>query len=463
MAVLDHLDTPDTPDRPPRADRVRRAATIGLMVWLAAVVASMVWAHFWPLDRLADISAAPFYGHWQWLPRGWMVAAVAVGITCALGLPRLFAAVGGRWVAPLAGGAGVVWAVTLAATDGGLHRLASPLESKHDVYPLAVRIDPSSFLRTFVARAQHYPTHVKGHPPGLVLVFWALDRLGLHGPGWAAVLVLAMWGVGVASVVWTMGRVGGSSAGRRVASFVALAPAVVWAATSVDALIAGVTALGIALVVAGTGTGETTPSPWPDDLVAVAGGLVLGAALYLSYGVVPLLLVPVAVAVWRRRARPLVVAAVGMLVVVAAFSAAGFWWLDGLSATRGFYLEGLARVRPYWYFVLAGNLGALALAIGPAAGAGLGRLVGEARRRPELVVIGAVFVAMVAADVSGMSKAEVERIWLPYSLWLAAAGGAAVASGRPRRGRLPVGSVEMWLGAQVALALALQVWLVTPW
>jgi hypothetical protein len=55
-----------------------------------------------------------------------------------------------------------------------------------------------------------------------------------------------------------------------------------------------------------------------------------------------------------------------------------------------------------------------------------------------------------------MSKAEVERIWLPYTLWLAAAGGAAVGGANRRR-------TQGWLAVQVGLALALQAWLVTPW
>jgi hypothetical protein len=386
-----------------------------------------------------------------------MLLAIALGLAAVLWLPGLFARLASRWVPSVAAVAGVAWAVTLAATGGGLHRIASPLNTVHEVLPFSAHIDGSTFVRTFLARAEHYPTHVKGHPPGLVLVFWALDRIGLHGPGWAAALVLGVWGLGVAAVVWTVRHVAGTDTARRAAPFVALVPGVVWAATSVDALIAGVTALGLALVVVATVAGPSGDRRSRADLTALVGGVVLGLSLFLSYGVAPLLLVPVAVALWRRRIRPLVIAAVGAAVVVALFRAGGFWWFDGLSLTRGFYLEGLARVRPYWYFALAGNLGALGLAVGPAAGAGLGRMIGEARRRPELVVVGAVFVAVLAADVSGMSKAEVERIWLPFTLWLAAAGGAAAGAKESSR------QAQGWLAVQVGLALALQAWVVTPW
>jgi hypothetical protein len=455
MATLDELDVPE----PPMAhDRARRAAAVGLVLWLIVVAASMLWPHYWKLDPLAGISAAPFYGHWAWSAPGWMLVAVAFGVAAVLGLPRLFSRLRPVWIPVVAGAVGAGWAVTLAATGGGLHKIAAPLESKYEVLPFAAHIDGSTFVRTFVASAHRYPTHVMGHPPGLVLVFWLLDRVGLVGPGWAAALVLAGWGIGVAAVVWTVGNLAGSRAAGRAAPFVALVPAVVWAATSVDALIAGVTAVGIALVVAAmvVDGDKVDRRLGRADVLALCGGLVIGGALYLSYGVAPLLLVPVVVAVWRRRARPLVLAAVGMAVVVALFSLAGFWWLDGLSLTRGFYFAGLARVRPFAYFALAGNLGALALAAGPAVAAGMGRMVGSARRRPELVVLGAVAVAVLLADVSGMSKAEVERIWLPFTLWLAAAGGAAAEGRSVRR-------TQGWLAVQVGLALLLQAWLVTPW
>jgi hypothetical protein len=184
--------------------------------------------------------------------------------------------------------------------------------------------------------------------------------------------------------------------------------------------------------------------------------VVLGVALHLSYGVVPLLVVPAAVAVSRRRhvrLAPLAVAAVaGAAAVTAAFVVTGFWWFDGLALTHRLYGRGLARLRPYGYFVFAGNPAALALAVGPATAVGFGRLVVRARRRPELVLLGAALVAVLVADVSGMSKAEVERIWLPYAVWLAAAAGGVAA----RRAR-------WWLAAQVALALGLQAWLVSTW
>jgi hypothetical protein len=61
-------------------------------------------------------------------------------------------------------------------------------------------------------------------------------------------------------------------------------------------------------------------------------------------------------------------------------------------------------------------------------------------------------LAILAADLSGYSKAEVERIWLPFAVWLAA--GAALVPAPGRRG---------WLVAQAAVALLVNHLLVTTW
>jgi hypothetical protein len=62
----------------------------------------------------------------------------------------------------------------------------------------------------------------------------------------------------------------------------------------------------------------------------------------------------------------------------------------------------------------------------------------------------AAALAILAADLSGMSKAETERIWLPFAVWLPAAGALLT---RPRG----------WLAAQTVLALLLNHLLLTGW
>jgi methylthioxylose transferase len=82
--------------------------------------------------------------------------------------------------------------------------------------------------------------------------------------------------------------------------------------------------------------------------------------------------------------------------------------------------------------------------------AGLARL----RDRRAWWLVGAALVGVAAADLSGMSKAEVERIWLPFVPWLALAGCALPTRGWRRTG---------WVAAQVVPAVALQMTLRSPW
>jgi hypothetical protein len=126
---------------------------------------------------------------------------------------------------------------------------------------------------------------------------------------------------------------------------------------------------------------------------------------------------------------------------VLVWVATGFWWLDGLGATRVEYWRGVASHRPATYFAVVGNPGALALATGPAVAAGLAAV---RRWQPRAALLPLAALAAVAtADLSLMSKAEVERIWLLFMPWLAA--GTAALPGPRRR----------WLVAQVALAVGL--------
>jgi hypothetical protein len=66
------------------------------------------------------------------------------------------------------------------------------------------------------------------------------------------------------------------------------------------------------------------------------------------------------------------------------------------------------------------------------------------------VLVSGALLALLAADLSGMSKAETERIWLPFALWLLP---SAALLTRPRA----------WLTAQAVLALLLNHLLRTGW
>ena len=133
-----------------------------------------------------------------------------------------------------------------------------------------------------------------------------------------------------------------------------------------------------------------------------------------------------------------------------AFALAGFSWWEAFPVLRERYYDGVASDRPmtYWWW---GNLAALAICAGPLVGAGLAMLR-RSSDRVVLLLVGATALALAAADLSGMSRSEVERIWLPFVPWLTIS--VALLPQRWRR----------WgLGVQVAGALAVQHLLYTSW
>jgi hypothetical protein len=179
--------------------------------------------------------------------------------------------------------------------------------------------------------------------------------------------------------------------------------------------------------------------------------VLLGFTLYLSYGLALGLLLPAAVLAVTRRWRAAVFAGAGAAAVVVAFTAAGFGWFTGFSRVRVIYAASIAASRPYSYFVWA-NLAALSFAVGPAVFAGVRQAVAAPRAlpAPAALLVLAALAAVVAADLTGLSKAEVERIWLPFAVWLVV---PCALLPRPR----------VWLGAQALLALAVNHLLLTVW
>ena len=118
------------------------------------------------------------------------------------------------------------------------------------------------------------------------------------------------------------------------------------------------------------------------------------------------------------------------------------------------YWQGIAHDRPFQYWSWA-NLASMVCAIGLGSVAGLGRVFDPAaiRRRSGLhLLMLAMLVAIVCADLSMLSKAETERIWLPFTVWLTAAPAL-----------LPQRSERLWLALNVIGALLLNSLVLTHW
>jgi len=423
------------------------AGPVAVLTTVAALVVTLAWGQRF-VSRGDDLFlwAPPFVGDWQplWSPGLWWTLALAV-LLVVWWVPiveRL------RWGGVLVGSGvfALAWPVVLQASEGWTS-LYTVLGNRRAYLPTAQSIDsPADFLRTFVAELPERPTHVKGHPPGATLAHWFFDTIGGGRSDVLTAGFLVIAASAAPAALIALDRIAGRAAARRAAVFVGLAPAVVWTASSPDAMFMGVAAWAVALAAIAVTSRDRVAA-----VAAFGAGVLAGLSVSFSYGAV-LLLAPLwALAVWtlrQRRWQPLVPAAIGAAVIPVLFMAYGFNWFDGLAATREAYLAGVAPRRPDRYFVLS-NLVVLAVSIGPAAVAGLAWL----RDRAAWWLVGGALAGVIAANLSTMSKGEVERIWLPAVPFLVLAT-SAIRTTAARRA---------WLSAQLAVALVLQIVLRTPW
>lgn len=413
----------------------RRLIALGSFALALVVVAA--WGGRLNSRLHLGLDAAPLYA--AWMPRlgTWIVLALAVASVVLVVDER--SAPGMSFCALVAAStiAAAAWGVSLALADG-THGLVMGLDSRHHGYlnVLDRLPGPAEFLRTFTDRIAGYPTHVRGHPPGVMVGLLWLHRAGLATPGTVAAILIAAGASIPAAAMLAVRDVTDEHTARRVAPFLVLAPAAIWLVSNLDALYAAVGAWAVVLFVRGRRS----------DMYAFAGGVVFGVGVFLSYGLAPLAIVPAVLLVGARRWRAIVLAAIGAGAVVVVFAAFGFWWPDGLAATGAEYAKGIAAVRPYAYFLIA-NLVVFALIVGVGAIAGLA--TGGDRR--VWLLAGPALVTVAVANVSGMSKGEVERIWLPF--WPFVALLAAWIPAPERRA---------WLIVQALVGVAIPVLLFVP-
>ena len=343
----------------------------------------------------------------------------------------------------------LAWMCSLTLVDGlqrgWIEVLLDPNEYLHDLHRIS---DPATFMSSFTHYIAFGPgvgdelvwtTHVAGHPPLATLIFWLLARIGLGGGFWAGALCIIVGSTASVALPVAIRQLGAEGAAHRVVPFVALFPGAVWMAVSADGLFAGVALSGLALLCRGAMRGRI--------LIGMVGGLLLGVAVFLSYGLLLfglVVLVAMVLTVRRRGLRsvlaPWLAATVGFVAVAAVHLALGFNWLSGLTALRVRYYQGIASQRPFSYFVYA-NFAAWLVSCSPLLAVGVARSIAALRRgrrevggpdriavlspdgggngmRDRIVGLLALsgVIAALTADLSAMSKAETERIWLSFGL-----------------------------------------------
>jgi hypothetical protein len=442
----------------PRARAPWAALVIALMlVAVAFAVPPLFDWEVWPRAprSLAAGELAPLHGYWEPKLLGpGTLPAIAIALLGWRYAVDLAVRLSWRRLLLTSYVVGLAWLLALAFVDGadGISRV---LGDKYEYLRSARAVtDVHALLTTYVDRIpasapDNWATHPAGHPPGALLFFVGLVEVGLGGDLAAGLVVTAIAGTTALAVMVTLRALGAEDVARRAAPFLVLTPAAVFMAVSADAVFAAVAAWGLACLA----IGATRVARGP--MVAWSGlaGLLLGCGVMMSYGLPLMGLLAIAVLVLARSWRPLPVAAGSALLVVLAFAVRGFSWWQAYPVLNDRYWDGIAADRPasYWMW---GNLAALVVCAGPLLGAGLAQVVTLGRRADRVVLwlVSAAAAAIVLADLSRMSKAEVERIWLPFVPWLMIS--SALLPERWRRWGVAV---------QVVSALLVQQLLYTSW
>jgi methylthioxylose transferase len=449
------LQRSDLPDYPaptwPRADIVALAVALGLIT-VATVVGHEMNRRGVPMVLPRPPLLAFWHPHFGW--------GTPLAVLCVLfGLRLQQAALLLPWRRLLLTGwlLSLAWMCSLTLVDGlqrgWIEVLLDPNEYLHDLHRIS---DPVTFLSIFtdyiafrpgVGGDRVWTTHVAGHPPLATLIFWLLAKIGLGGGFWAGAFCILLASAVSVTLPFTLRELGAEAAARRVVPFIALFPGAVWMAVSADGLFAGVAVSGLALVCRGAVRRRI--------LMSLLGGLLLGVAVFLSYGLVLFGFVVVTAMILSARrsglrsvAVPWLIATAGFVVVAAVHLALGFNWMSGLLALRMRYYQGIASDRPFSYFVFA-NLAAWLISCSPLLAIGIVRSIAALRRAGDrlwtqdrivaALALSGVLAALVA-NLSALSKAETERIWLSFGV-IAYAGLALL---RGRRASLALAGSGTW-------------------
>lgn len=391
----------------------------------------------------------PFYAHWHPYVGALAPVAVIVFAGAAAGTPywirsarRPLVFAGSVYVLAVALG------VSLDITRGGVHDLwavfqtgpGGSLEAHQEYLPglPALAHGVGYYVSHFPQLIPSLPIHVKGNPPGPLVV---LHLLGIDTPQGLAALCIGV-GALTAPLAYDLGRTLFDEKRARIAGVLtAFSPALLlWGVTSADYAFA---ALGLAAACLLVRRGA---------LPRAAGALVAAIVTFFSW---LLFAIPVwaALVVLRREGgrRALVLIALCVIAVLVVYGllalTLGYDPFATIRATATAYHQGIARIRPYAYWLFGS----------PAAWwIGLGLPIGwfalRAAAAGEASAL-ALFAVVFASSVLGLTKAETERIWLPL-VPLACVAAAAVL---PQR-RL---SLVLWL--LVVQALAIQQLFDTVW
>lgn len=415
------------PSASPHRDRVPRIV-IGVVALLAAaVIATGLTIH----ARTGELGTAspPFV--MGWMPAvdvPWLLAAILSCIGVSLGAGRFLDA---RLSPPQVAAALFATAVGLGllvnAARAGVHAWYEPFDLQdglarsnaiNEYLPGLPTLENGvrNYLDRFAEVVPSQSVNIAGHPPGPLLL---ADLFGATTATTLAVLVIAL------------GALSAPLAHRLALTFdaperTARLAGVLTACAPVLVLV-GVTSFDFAYAAFGTAAAlGLVARSWRWRLV---GAAVFAVASLMSWALLGAG-AWAAIAVWRRdglRAAIVVAALAGAaMAALQGALAAGYGYdpIGTLRATEQVYRDSLARVRPYWFWVL-GSPVAWGVMLGPAIVAGA--LRGALERWAPAIALVAI---IVVAALGGFTKAETERIWLFMAPLACVAAAPALARWR---------------------------------
>ena len=410
---------------PPGRSAGLRPALIGFAVAVVVVVLAILLPRLFNWQVNAE-TFAPLHADWKPRVGPGTIPAVAIAIAALVFAPRLARSLRWRWLLLGSFAVGLAWMLSLAFVDG-VAGVSGILVKPHEELNTAHQVTSiPAMLHEFIARiplhsSHHWQVQVAGHPPGALLFFVALVHVGL-GSGFAAGMAVTVLAATIpVAVLLTLRRLGAGDGARLAAPFLVLAPAAIWESVSGDAVFATVSTWGLcALAFAATARGWRRITGW-----SLLAGLLLGYTVFLSYGLVLIAIAALAILVLARSWRPVPIVLSVVAAITLAFAAGGFAWWRAYPVLSQRYFDGIASMRPYPYWVWA-DFACLAISAGPVVGSVIAIALVRvwswrsepAELRPIILLVLAAVAMVLLADVSGMSKAEVERIWLPFIPWL---------------------------------------------
>jgi hypothetical protein len=390
--------------------------------WLTVIGLLLTWVAVRAGVPLGTRSA-PFLGSYRFaFGFGSVLApAVAAGVLLATVRGR-FATLQWPVVLVLGWAGSFVWSLSLALVDGsgGLTRSLQSSDNYLTDVP-DIRSGVLAYVRSYTAHPERLSIAARGHPPGPVLLLWALQRIGLTDRLSLGLFITAVGALLTPIVLAAVRGVCGEDAGRAYAPVLILAPYAVWVAVSVDVFSAVLAALAVLFGVHASAPGRTGPRAGAWALIC---GITLGVAAMFSYAAPWLGLSAVCLYFARRRPFLNVATGLGALLSVYAAQASGFSWIDGLLMSRNDFA---VRVEPYRSAVAWSVVSVLVLVL--AAGPALVRSAWRVRNTPGwpfLVGAGAAVAFYLAA---GLARGGAEAAWLPFFPWLTVAAVAPPVQG----------------------------------